>query len=458
MAKKLLLINPVQDSKLSLGIVEPIRIPPISLAYIAALTPSDWDIRIIDENIEPLTFEDADLVGITAMTSNAPRAYEVFEHYRRKGTRTVMGGVHASMLYDEAIQFVDSIVIGEAESVWETLLRDFESDELKRFYRGERISLEKHVKLRRDLFNLAKYLIKAYVETARGCPMDCEFCSVTTLYGRTYRQRPVEDVLDELETTDEKNVLFIDDNILGYGKKAEQRAIQLFQGMIERGLNKRWACQVGIDFANNPEVLKYAQKAGCSAVFIGFESLNEESLQDMRKVRNLKVGISNYQEVVKRIQDHGIGVSGSFVFGSDADRKDVFRKITEFILDSKMDGAQLSILTPLPGTRLYARLRKEERLLRTNYPDDWKHYGFTEAVFRPKHMTPEELEEGVTEVYRHTMSRVTSLKRAVTATIKTKSLYAGAVTYLYNRGYHSFWMRNYEHIKNGLPSGVKDLQ
>ncbi|UCG82038.1 MAG: B12-binding domain-containing radical SAM protein [Dehalococcoidia bacterium] len=458
MNKKLLLINPVQDARLSLGIVAPIRVPPIGLGYVAALTPSDWEIRIVDENVEHLSFEDADLVGITAYTSNAPRAYEIAEQYRRRGIRTVLGGVHASLLPDEAIQFVDSVVIGEAESVWPQVVRDSESNGLKHFYQGQLISLEECVKHRWDLYKLQEYHTKVHVETARGCPMDCEFCSVTTLYGRSYRQRPVEDVLSELEATDYRNLLFMDDNILGHGEIAEKRAIRLFRGMLERRLNKRWACQVGIDFATNSDVLKLAKKAGCLVAFIGFESLNDECLKSMNKVRNLKVGASNYKDVVRRIRDHGILVAGAFVLGGDGDMKDVFDRTTQFILDSKMDGAQISILTPLPGTRLYNRLKQEGRLLLTRYPSDWKHYGFTEAVFKPKHMTPDELEEGATRVYRDTCSMVKSFKRALNSAVQSRSSYGGVTMFSYNRGFRTFWLRNCWHIKDTRSSRIDDWQ
>jgi len=449
MAKKLLLINPVDLSRLNTTSIRVFILPPPSLAYLAALTPSDWDIKIIDENVEPLAFEDAELVGITAMTSNAPRAYEISEQYRRKGIKTVMGGVHASILYDEAIQFVDSVVIGEAESIWQTLLHDFEKNNLKQCYRGERISLENLVCPRNDLYS-DRYRFKASVQTARGCPMDCEFCSVTTFHGRTYRQRPVEEVLDEIEALNCKEFFFSDDNLLGYGKGAEERAIRLFQGMIDRGLNKRWVSQVGIDYANNPELLELASKAGCFAVLIGFESINEESLQAMHKVRNLKLGADNYKEIIRRIHNHGIKIDGAFVFGSDGDKKDVFLRTMEFILDTRIDAAQLTVLTPLPGTRLYDRLRSEGRLLHTNYPDDWKHYDLFEAVFSPKHMTSDELEQGVRQVYEHVGSRLTSLKRALDLLVQTKSLdLEGAVfIYQWNRGYASFWMKKYRDIRN----------
>ena len=455
MVKKLLLINPSDEAKLNAISVRNFTYAPPSLAYLAAMTPSDWDTEIIDENIEPITFEDADLVGITAMTWNAPRAYEVSEQYRRKGIKTVMGGIHASMMHDEAIRFVDSVVIGEAESVWQGLLHDFEKNQLKRLYRGERISLENLVRPRNDLYS-DRYRVKASVQTARGCAMDCEFCSVTTFHGRTYRQRPVEEVLDEIEALNCREFFFSDDNILNYGKKAEERAIQLFRGMKERGLNKRWASQVGIDFASNPEVLKWAKKSGCLAVHIGFESVVEETLEGMNKVRNLKVGVSSYKEVIKRIHDHGIGVHGAFILGSDGDRKDVFQRTIEFILDSKIDSASFTILTPLPGTRLYDRFRSEGRLLRTNYPDDWKHYDFEEPVFRPKHMTPDELGEGTYQVYEQTTSTVTSLRRAFNSLIQTRSLPLTAAAYSLNRGLGALARSKYRYVKNAFPSGLMD--
>ncbi|MFC1848352.1 B12-binding domain-containing radical SAM protein [Chloroflexota bacterium] len=446
MARKLLLVNPSDEAKLNAINVRPFALPPPSLAYLAALTPSDWDVKIADENVESLTFEEADLVGITAMTWNAPRAYEISEQYRGKGVETVMGGIHASMLYDEAAQYVDTVVIGEAESVWVKLLHDFESNELKRCYRGERISLEKLACPRNDLYS-DKYRIKASVQTARGCPIDCEFCSVAVFHGRTYRQRPVEEVLDELEALDCREFFFSDDNILNFGEGAEQRAIQLFRGMVERGLKKRWVSQVGIDFANNPQVLGWANRSGCMVVHIGFESVNEETLKGMHKVRNLKVGVRNYGAIISRIHDHGIGVHGAFVFGSDGDRKDIFQRTIEFILDSKIDTASFTILTPLPGTRLYERLRSEGRLLRTNYPDDWRHYDFEEAVFRPRHMTPDELEEGIFQVYQHVTSRVTSLRRACNSFFQTRSLPFTAVAYSLNRGLGSLATKKYQYVK-----------
>ena len=440
---KLLLVNPVDKADINISRVLVMSLPPLGLACVAALTPRHWNIEVVDENIEPFSLRDADLVGLTAMTSNAPRAYEIAALCRAKGIKTAMGGIHASIMYDEAARFVDAVVIGEAESVWASLLHDFENGALKRFYRGEHTSLEKLSPPRRDLYP-AKYKIRNPVQTARGCPMDCEFCSVTTFNGGKYRQRPVVEVLDELQSIRSRLVYFVDDNVLGCGEAAEQRAIRLFRGMEERGLNKRWACQAGIDFASNPEVLLSAQKAGCAAVFIGFESLNEEVLHGMHKVRNLRVHAGNYRDVVKRIHDHGIAVVGAFTFGNDGDGKDVFPRTTEFLLDSKVDAQQLTVLTPLPGTRLYTRLLQEGRLLRTNYPGDWRHYDFTDVVFAPKRMSVDELKEGVAGVYRHTTSRATSLRRAFHSFLCTRNSYATAISYLFNRGYGSICARKYE--------------
>ncbi len=458
MGKKLLLVNPGNEDKLnaaSVGLF--FTFPPPGLAYLAALTPSDWDIRIIDENVEPMTFEDADLVGLTAMTSNAHRAYQISGQYRQRGIKTVMGGIHASFLPDEAIRFVDSVVLGEAESVWKGLLRDFENNRLQSFYRGERVSLENLPRPRNDLYS-HRYRIPASVQTSRGCPMDCEFCSVTAFNGRTYRQRPVGEVLDEIEGLERRELFFSDDNILSYGKKAEERAIQLFRGMVDRGLNKHWVSQVGIDFGNNPEVLRWAKKSGCLGVFIGFESSSEESLQHMQKARNLRFGVSRFKETVKRIHSYGIGVHGAFICGSDGDKKDVFQRTTQFILDAQIDSATITILTPLPGTRLYDKMKSEGRLLRTNYPQDWNCYDTTQAVFMPKHMTPDELEEGVYQIYQDLTSRATSLRRAWNSFIQTKNPAVAVIAYSLNRGLNSFVARKYEWVMKERSSGVEHRQ
>src|SRR5690554_540068 len=210
MKKRLVLINPSNPCKIGLTVNKSSRFPPLGLGIIAALTPEDWDIKIIDENFNTFKYEDADLVGITAFTSSVVRAYEIAKEYRKKNIPTIIGGIHASMLPDEAIQYVDTVVIGEAEGVWHQVISDFENGKLQRIYQGEVIGGETvHAipKARHDLFHHG-YMFGA-VQTARGCPMDCEFCSVTQFNGYKYRQRPIDDVLDELESIPQKMVFFV---------------------------------------------------------------------------------------------------------------------------------------------------------------------------------------------------------------------------------------------------------
>ncbi len=443
MDKKLLLINPVPKNDINIGRAVPmLRVPPLGLGYLAALTPPGWEIRIIDENVEEYHFQEADLVGLTSMTYNSPRAYELATEFKKRKIPTVIGGIHASTLPEEALRFVDSVIIGEAENVWPKLIEDFRNNKLRKIYTGVSVSLENLVRPRRDLFS-NKYLFKGVVQTARGCPMNCDFCSVTAFSGGLYRQRPVEDVLDEIESLDSKFIFFLDDNILGYGKIAEQRAIQLFKGIAERKLNIRWGSQTSINFADNEEVLKWARKSGCYVLFIGFESINEKALQNMHKIRNLKEGVSRYKNIVRKFHEYGIGVAGSFIFGNDDDEKDIFKRTADFVLESKMDASQASVLTPLPGTKLYKKLKEEGRILFTNYPHDWSYYDVSNIVFKPKNMTPQELREGIWEFYKRTTSVSASLRRSFNSLLETKNLPLSVFTYLWNRGYGSIFFKKY---------------
>lgn len=459
MPRKLTIVNPVQQVEhqefWNESAVTVMRYPPTNLALLAALTPEEWDVSIVDETLETLEFDQADVVGITSMTPTATRSYSISEQFRQKGTTTIIGGIHASMLPDEAIQHADCVVIGEAESVWAEVLRDFDRGELKRFYQGEHTKLEGLPRPRRDLLTHEYALDLASIETARGCPNDCEFCSVTAFNGRRFRPRPIEEVLDELGTIKSKNIFFTDNTIVGYGKKGEDRAIQLFKGMVERGMKKRWFSQVGIDIAYSEEVLKWAKKSGCSGLAIGFESVNEDALRAMNKVRNLKVGVQRYKEGVKRIHDNGIAIAGAFVLGSDGDTKEVFDKTTEFVLDANVDASQFTVMTPLPGTRLFANLQSEGRLLRTDFPSDWTHYDFTEVVYKPRQMTPDELMDGLTRMYRDTGSRAMCIRRAIKTLLDSRSLIGTGIAYAWNRESARLWQEKYNHTRDALPEDMR---
>ena len=395
--KRLVLIKPVNPwhawrARRSNG-----RVPPVALGILAALTPQDWQVKIIDENFTPFQYADADLVGLTALTSTAPRAYEIAARYRESGVPTVMGGVHATMLPEEAGQYVDSVVIGEAEGVWPRVIGDFESGKLGRTYRGGFPDLKDMPIPRYDLF--PRRCLGA-IQTSRGCPMNCEFCAVTTFNGNRYRHRPVEEVLHELEKMPQKVVFFLDDNIVGHGKENEERAIALFEGMIKRGLNKFWFGQASMNFAGNQTVLEYAARSGCLLVMIGVEAEQPEALREIKKTANLRALKQSYQEAFRRIHQHGIAIHGFFMYGMDADTPDSLRRRAEFIRTCGVDSARISIICPFPGTRLYERMRQEGRLRYTEFPQDWVHYHFAGVAQQPKLMTPHVLEDLVSEGHR----------------------------------------------------------
>lgn len=388
-AKRLVLVNPVNPARTSLTVNKSSRFPPIGLGIVAALTPGSWEVTLIDENWEPFSYQEADLVGITAFTAAANRAYEIAAIYRKRGVPVVMGGIHASMCNDEALRFVDTVVMGEAEDVWPKVIADFESGQLNSLYRGESAELKNAPWPRQDLFH-PDYMF-ASVQTSRGCPMDCEFCSVTAFNGRRYRRRPPEEVLAELESIPQKMLFFVDDNIIGYGSESRDRALALFKGMAERKLDKWWFCQASLNFADDEAVLHWAGQAGCKMVFLGLEAEEVDALMEVNKRLNLKRGVDSYAEAFRRIQRAGIAVLGAFIFGMDSDTPDKLRRRAKYMMRSGVDVMQSTTLTPLPGTRLFERYEQEGRLLYTDFPGDWNHYDMTEVIHRPESMTPEAL-------------------------------------------------------------------
>jgi radical SAM superfamily enzyme YgiQ (UPF0313 family) len=391
MKHRLLLINPVNPARVGLTVNRGSRFPPISLGILAALTPASWEVEVTDENWEPFAFRKADLVGITSFTASANRAYAIAGQYRERGIPVVMGGIHASLLPEEACRFVDVVVVGEAEATCPQLIADFESGRLQPLYRGDWAELSGAPWPRRDLFD-PRYSF-ASIQTSRGCPMDCEFCSVTSFNGRRYRRRPPEEVLAELETVTQRMVFFVDDNIIGYGQKSREQALALFKGMANRRLNKWWFCQASLNFAEDEEVLYWAGKAGCKMVFLGLEANEADSLQTVNKRLNLKMGVDGYAESFRRIHRAGIAVLGAFIFGLDGDTQQKVRRRADYIRSSGVDVMQTTALTPLPGTRLFERCRQEGRLLYPHPPEDWDHFDMTEVIHRPVGLDPEALRQ-----------------------------------------------------------------
>ena len=391
--RKLLLVNPLSLTRDGLILHHHVIYPPVGLGIVATLTPDHWDIEFLDENFERFTFKEADLVAMTALTSSIARAYEIAAVYRAKGIPVVLGGIHASMLPEEAEQYVDAVVVGEVESEWLRLIEDFENGGLKKRYAGKLLPFENVVVPARHLFHPGYQF--ASIQTTRGCPMKCNFCSVHTFNGSRYRERPVEETLDELEAIPFDKLYFVDDNLIGYGKKSQERAIALFKGMIDRGINKKWFGSASMNFADNEEVLELAAKAGCTMILLGIESERIDQLEETNKKLNIKIGIENYDQIFRKMHKYGISVLGAFIYGLETDTPESMRRRTEYINNTELDAVQATILTPLPGTSLYNKMRDKGQIIRDNYPDDWQHYDFAEMVFKHQNMG---VDEFMTEV------------------------------------------------------------
>jgi radical SAM superfamily enzyme YgiQ (UPF0313 family) len=361
------------------------KFPSLSLAAIAAATPAEWEVVLGDENMRPLDLtSDVQLVGLTAMTPQAPRAYEIAAAFRARGIPVVMGGFHASNLPDEALSHVDAVVVGEGDLVWPLLLADLKKGRLQRIYRASaRIDMASIPIARREIFTDQGYLLTNTVQTTRGCPHECEFCSVTAFFGKSYRERPLDLVLAELEMLRRSGsfTFFVDDNLV-----ANRRyALELFAGM--RGMGFKWLSHAPIDFALDDELLKAAGAAGCVGMFVGFESLNQDTLVALGKKTNQAAG---YLEQIRAIQGAGIGILGSFVLGCDGDTPAIFEPILRFCEKARLEAAIFPILTPYPGTRVRGRLEQENRIT----SNDWRDYDMGHVNFIPDGMSAQELQDG----------------------------------------------------------------
>ncbi len=415
--KRLVLINPVNPRRTGLTVTHASRFPPLSLGILAGLTPHSWQVELVDENWEPFAYRDADLVGITAFTASVNRAYQIAARYRQRGTPVVMGGIHASTRPEEALRFVDAVVIGEAETVWDRVLSDAQAGRLRKTYRAELPSLAGLPCPRRDLFH-RRYGF-ASVQTSRGCPMDCEFCSVPNFNGRRYRRRPPGEVLDELQTIPQRRVIFVDDNLIGYGEHDRQQALELFRGMVQRRLRKWWACQASLNFADD-EVLHWASRAGCKVVLLGLEAEEPGALAEMNKRLNLRLGVEAYAEIFRRIHRAGIAVLGAFIFGLDGDTPQKLHRRAGYMIHSGVDGMQITFLTPFPGTRLFDRLQEDRRLLYSDFPRDWDRYNMAGAVYRPLRVSPETLLRTMRQCARRVYSWPVLVRKAAQTLAATR--------------------------------------
>lgn len=372
----------------------------LTLTTLAALTPPDIEVKITDENVEPIDFEeDVDLVGVTGMVMHASRAYQIAQRFRQRGIPVVMGGPHASSLPFEAKEYVDAVVIGEAETVWERLIEDFKQGVLKPFYKADAYCSMKGIPPPRlDLLQKKAYMTVNCVQTTRGCPHQCDFCHVTHFFGKTYRCRPVDEVIKEVERLEGEFVVFIDDNIAGNRHYAKELFTRL------KPLNKKWASQASLTLTRDPELLRLAAESGCVSLFIGIESLSSENLKDVNKAFNQT---HQFEDAIRALHEHDIMIVAGLIFGLDHDDEGVFEKTLRFCERNRIELPSFFLLTPLPGTPLFKRIESEGRLLHK----DWTKYNGATVVFKPKLMTEETLQRGFNWVCKETYSWGSILKR-----------------------------------------------
>ena len=359
---------------------------PLCFAILKGLTPPDVDTSFYDERLEPIPFDEpTDLVAMTVETYTARRSYQIANEYRRRGVRIVMGGYHATFLPDECLQYADAVVQGDAEGIWGRVVADARAGRLRPRYEQAEFAPLAGSRLDRSIYTGKRYLPVTLVQYGRGCRYNCDFCSIRAFYGSSVRQRPVREVCEEIEQVGHHHVFFVDDNIFVDVAKATE----LFQALIP--LKISWSCQCSIDIARDPALVKLMQRSGCTMALFGFESLDRDNLQQMRKGWNLK--FQDYETSIKVLQDAGIMIYGTFVFGYDHDTVASFDRAVEFAIGHKFYLANFNPLTPTPRAPLYDRLEQEGRLIHDRWwLDPRLHYG--DATFHPRGMTADELTAG----------------------------------------------------------------
>ena len=388
-----------------------LRLPSLAAATIAALTPKEFEFRVVDEQIDYLDInEPVDLIAITCNTATARRAYEIAELYKKKGVPVVLGGIHPSLNPSEACKH-GTVVIGPAEPVWQSLLNDFKQNNLKKIYHSSLSNLSL-VRPDRTVYNGKKYLTTDLVETSRGCIHHCNFCSTASAFNGRFIKKSVSEVIGEIKSLNSKFIFFVDDNLIGDAAHAKA----LFRALIP--LKIKWISQVTYLFGLDDDLLHLANKSGCMGVFIGFDSISDETLRQYNKSFG-KVEL--YKKAIRNIHKNGILIQGSFIFGSDAETGNIFENTLKFVERNKIDGVFFGVYTPLPSTPVYQAMNSNRRIINANYD----YYDYRHCVFEPRNMSPQELEDGVNALickYFMISKVITRFFRTLVTLIKNRSL------------------------------------
>lgn len=375
--------------------------PSLALLTIAKLTPKEHEVIIVNENVEKIDFnEPVDLVAITVTVDVMNRAVEISKEFQSRGVTVIAGGIHITADPEGTVNNFDAISVGMAERVWTKILKDKENNSLmKIYYDMENIAGKEIVSPDYDIIDKNKYLYTNIVSTSRGCPFQCDFCynSCKNVL-KTYINRPVEDVIKDINTLKTRHIMFIDDNFIGNPKWTKELLKEI------KPLKLKWNAAVTSNIVDMPELLDEMKDAGCQSLFIGFESINSKSLDSVHKVQN---SVNRYEKLVEEVHKRGIMINASFVFGLDEDDSSIFKTTLEWIVKNKIETVTSHILTPYPGTKLYKALLAENRIVDFNL----SRYNTASVVYKPKNMTAEELYNGYLWIYKEMYTFKNIIKR-----------------------------------------------
>lgn len=420
------------------------RMEPLQLGVLAGMTPEDVDVSLYDDRMETIPFDDStNLAVITVETFTARRAYEIAAEYRARQVPVVMGGMHVTLLPEEAARHADAICIGDAESVWVQIVEDARQGQLKPCYRGEYGQPQRATQTRRDLFHGKGYLPITLLQFSRGCRFSCRFCATSSYFGQRQFSRRIDEVVREIESQDRRFLFFVDDNIVSDAQAAKA----LFRELIP--LKVRWVSQASLDMVDDPQLMRLMVDSGCLGHVVGFESLDVKNLRTMDKTPN-RGAVTGYQRELAILRDYGLQLWAAFTLGYEHDTPELIQRTLDFALENRFAFAAFNILMPYPNTPWYRELAAEGRLL---YDGQWwlhPAYRFNHAAFRPRSMSAEALTEAGFQA-RALFNRPSSiLKRAFDLKTNMRSLGRLSIFLIYSRIF-----RREVYKKQGMRFGVE---